>query len=94
MGQIVIQTPDGSVVSTDSEVDLIVHSVVSRNGVSGVDADFSGDAAVGGTLDVTGKTTAVDAEVTGDLTLAGGAVTYGANDSAGAGFRYVRVPNA
>jgi hypothetical protein len=30
----------------------------------------------------------------GPLTLPGGLVTYGANDSAGAGFRLLRVPNA
>lgn len=41
-----------------------------------------GDLDVGGDLDITGATT-----------LAGGLVSYGANDSAGAGFRTVRVPN-
>lgn len=30
----------------------------------------------------------------GDVTLAGGLISYGANDSGGAGYRYVRVPNA
>jgi hypothetical protein len=30
----------------------------------------------------------------GDVTLAGGLISYGANDSAGAGYRFARVPNA
>lgn len=35
-----------------------------------------------------------DVHVLAAMTLPGGLISYGANDSAGAGFRYVRVPNA
>ncbi len=62
--------------------------VVQTSGGSAIVADS--DLAV----TVRALTVREDVVIGGDTTLAGGKVGYTANDSAGAGFRYVKVPNA
>ncbi len=60
-----------------------------RSGIASVAVSLSGSLAITGAL--TGVTTL---NMSGALTTNGGVQTFLANDSAGAGFRYVVVPNA
>jgi hypothetical protein len=65
------------------------HTVITANGDFGL-----GTATPSFKLDVVGTIKGTGLIITGDTYLEGGKVSYTANDTAGAGYRYVIVPNA